>query len=300
MMIVIVVVHGAQHARGIQYFVRCLVPERLRRALALTLSPRSVHGAHLRTHDVPAPPELLRKRLNFVSERKNRRVGSVVLSKVVIPRSANRLVDVPMRRRVELARHGHPVRFLDRHRVLLAPRRLDVVHVTVYFVVPRQEGCGIVVPGGAKQAVRVVDIRKKRRPCHGRNERPASCRHCVQLVVWRGVAEPVVGKDQRRPPRRRIVECGLQREVPVRDRDFRIDRLERLLVLQSERHVRGDESGPLMPMVAVGGAAVVEVDAVVVVLRAILASVQPQSNLGRHTLHDHGGLEEGLPVAVAQ
>mmetsp|Transcript_9321 Transcript_9321/g.22047 ORF Transcript_9321/g.22047 Transcript_9321/m.22047 type:complete len:317 (-) Transcript_9321:119-1069(-) len=217
---------------------------------------------------------------------------------VVVPRAADRLVDVAVRGRVELLAHRHPGRLAQGDVVLLAARRLHVVHVAVDVVVARHERRRVVVPRRAEHTVRVDDRREVARVRHGRGESEATRRDRVKVVVRAGRAEPRLGEHRRVAPVVRAVEGRFHGEVPVRHREAWVDTLDALLELEGERDVARHEARALVPVVAVGGAAIVEVHAVEVVLRLVLRAPDALPRLRRNNRHDRDGLEEALAVEV--
>mmetsp|Transcript_5807 Transcript_5807/g.13658 ORF Transcript_5807/g.13658 Transcript_5807/m.13658 type:complete len:242 (-) Transcript_5807:121-846(-) len=96
----------------------------------------------------------------------------------------------------------------------------------------------------------------------------------------------------------RCVEGALEREVPVRHAHTRVDRLHGRFVHESVREVARHKSRALVPVVAVGGAAIVKVHAVEVVLRLVLRAPDALPRLRRNNRHDRDGLEEALAVEV--
>lgn len=76
-----------------------------------------------------------------------------------------------------------PVSLHERVTVLEASRWLEVVEEPVHLFVSSHEGGGIVVPRGAKHAVRVANPGKLRRIGHGRNVAEPSSRGGVEILL---------------------------------------------------------------------------------------------------------------------
>ena len=71
-------------------------------------------------------------------------------------------------------------------------------------------------------------------------------------VLWRSITEPVVGENAARSERGGVVEGALDGEVPVRQRDAGVDRLQHLLEHELDPHVGGNKTGIIIPVIACG------------------------------------------------
>lgn len=77
----------------------------------------------------------------------------------------------------------------------------------------------------------------------------------VAHVVWSRLPEPVVRKDRAEPEVGPVKVRPFDREVPVREGDRRVDRLQRLLKHESQGDVRRHEPRTSMPVVTISRSA---------------------------------------------
>jgi len=292
----------AQNVHFKQDFHRGFPLQRFCVASALAVRCSVGHGTGVRAGDVALAPQHFAQGLNLVRKSVHRGGGGAVDFGVEImaPRAPHELVNVPVGGRVELLAHRHPSGLLQGAVVFGTPRRLDVIVVAVQFPRTCQKRRRVVVPGRAHHAIGIHPIAEFRRIAKRVVERPTAIHHRVQFVVRARVPKPVVAENETGVPIGRAVKGRLHGEVPVGGCNRRVYALQSLLPHQGQGHVAGDKPRPLVPVVAVQSATVIQVQPSEVVLGEVLGPVQLLAGAGGYVLQDLHRREPRFPVRVKQ